>query len=558
LRDASRTGDQHYGEELIATCQDPETWTISVEGPGATASCGVRTIVSASPAELLSELARQPGHAVHFVPPGFSPDTASLRTASARLAGEGLTAIIGAVGIAGAGPPAGPGRLAAFRYTSLMPGAILLARAALEAMAHRLQESSWDAFYPSGLLFAAERTGDVARTDLVFGRSPGTSPTEDSLLPFRRAGLASPSHDEPLILVYGPIEASVSIYFDALPADLARSVRFLEPGDPMRDLDWIARAGIVVIVRDFVPLMRNKLFDVIESLGIPYVWFTDDDLVAIKVDEGRLRYFSEARLSRFVQGAKAIITTSAPLAELYRQHHPEVVLWPCLHDERHAPQRSATMPGEFRIGAFGGSFRRASLADHVLPALRDPFGDRRCRLFATAGLLERRPPRFVTSVPFEPEFQPFVLKWRRFQIEALVHPYGHSRNIGNKSDASLLASAYLGAVPIVADEPAFRGVSEREGVLKAEPNSNAFRDCLDRVADPAFSELMFGRLARWCQTHFDPDQAREPFGTLAALAAAPDDDTIATRLERGSSSLLAHRQRANPIARLWDRIRRRR
>src|ERR1700752_700650 len=94
-------------------------------------------------------------------------------------------------------------------------------------------------------------------------------------------------------------------------------------------------------------------------------------------------------------------------------------------------------------------------------------------------------------------FRSFVFNWRALELHALVHPYGVTGNISNKSMASILAAAYLGAVPIVGEEPAYAALSEDNGALKSGPDSSAWPACLERISKREEAEALFGRLDAW-------------------------------------------------------------
>ena len=157
------------------------------------------------------------------------------------------------------------------------------------------------------------------------------------------------------------------------------------------------------------------------------------------------------------------------------------------------------------------------------------------QVFAAAGLAGEGDVGVVT-VAFEPSFLRFVQVWRDLRLRALVHPYGQTRNIANKSMASVLVASYLGAVPVLGDEPAYAGLSEAEGVLIAAPPPVSWRLALERLADADEAAGLYARLRSWCRRSFHSDQARPAFARIAELAAPGGEAAEAARwrcLHRG-------------------------
>ena len=154
----------------------------------------------------------------------------------------------------------------------------------------------------------------------------------------------------------------------------------------------------------------------------------------------------------------------------------------------------ATCGGLGRIGRAPGTFGAAA------------------GLLAAAGLAG-------TAVPFEADFSAFLARWRALELDAVVHPYGATANIGNKSAASLLVASYLGAVPVVGDEPAYAGLGEAEGVLKVAPRPEAWAAALERLSDATTSAQLRARLRDWCRASFGPQPTLRALDHLASLPA---------------------------------------
>ena len=346
-----------------------------------------------------------------------------------------------------------------------------------------------------------------------------------------RVSLQSLAMSEPTapVIIYGKQEASVSLYFDGLPADLRQFMQFLVPSSPEQERRILLGARLVIVVREFARLVSTGTIKALRRAGIPIVWFVDDDLVALGREEPAFRNYTPSSVRGFARNCMALVATTPSLARTLARVHSTIVLWPSVRDDAFMPAGPSKAAEKLHIGAFGGGFRSASLQGHVLPALAQLQHTRPTRLFAVTNLLSGASAGAAT-LPFEPDFRRFIPAWQALGLHVLVHAYGISGNIANKSSSSLLVSWYLGAVPIVGDEPAYVAVGEAEGVLKAAPDPASWHSALVRAADPVEGARLFARLTEWCRSACDPELARVPFSTLLQATASPPRRGLFARL----------------------------
>jgi len=324
----------------------------------------------------------------------------------------------------------------------------------------------------------------------------------------------------PIVLVYGHPDASTGLFFGGMSKDLKRHFRFHRPADLAADAKALARANLVVIAREFLPFVRKGLLSLLVRLDIPFFWFSDDDLLSIKHEKkgASLRHAHAFRLLE--RHAKGYIGTSPNLMARFANFGVErLALSPMPPDSVRTsppPEDSA----EFRVGMFGGDFRKQSLEEHVLPALARISGERRVRLFVHAELNSQKLASDTVVVPFERDLTRFLEHWQALRLDAVVHPYGSSANLPNKNPATLLLAAAIGAVPVVGEEPAFRGFTECDGVLKAERSIESWHEALVRLTRPSEARRMFGLLEACLRSRFNAEANRDSFEQLVAIARA--------------------------------------
>lgn len=446
------------------------------------------------------------------------------------------------------------------RYLEIPQGTILAKSAALGRLADSDLRKCFDEFWSYDLANALAFAGPTATGDEILADLPGPAPAlAPRRMPFGRASHLQPADpDAPNILVYGRIEATTALYFDGLPADLRKRLRFLRPGDMTSDIGWLASAGVVIVVRDFDHMVLNGTRDLLVEIGVPYFWFTDDDLISLGTETSAFRIYDDALVRSFAAGAAGVIGTSPTLVKSLSRFSRNVMLWPCVYDCTLAPGPASPLTSDLRIGAFGGSFRRRSFVDHVRPALRDILRKRPVSVFANADLA--RGSSDVNQLAYQESFRSFVCMWQRLGLNALVHPYGETANIENKSPASLLVAAYLGAVPIVGHETAYEAFTEEDGVLKSGPESDAWQAAIERISDPLEYQRLYSLFDAGCREAFDPEKARDAVETCLGFALSGTVDQRALRWQQANRSnalrkaMTATPRRGKPLSRLWRRI----
>lgn len=483
---------------------------------------------------------------VHVLPKGALSRREEVQRAVSAAARRGAEAVVGRVQLAGGRCSAFLSRPQMLAYLPLAPGA-LLCRADAAARAAADISDAWDPHWARDLALALARRGPVVPFDCSLA-GPGDEAPTASRLPPDRARLGPHSEEGGFILVYGRLGASTSLYFDGLPMAERARIRMLEPGDLFSDLHWLAAASLVIVVRGFEFAERNGALDLLLELGTPVLWFTDDDFIVLGRDSASLGHYRAETVRRFAARLVGIVTTSAPLAGALAHYHRDVTIMPLAADPVLLARRPA-VPGH-RAAVVGGGFRAKALRDVVAPAARAEG----VRLIVPAGLPHA--PFDALRLPFEGDFAQFVFRWQAEAPFALLHPQGDSANIANKSRGTLLVAAYLGAVPIVAQEPAYHGLAEEDGVLTAGGAVADWQAQIARLNDTGFQREMLARLDGWVARACKADAAGVVLRQLAAKARNDGPLAAADRLGRAleSRALQQALPRQSAPVRHWRRF----
>jgi len=490
-----------------------EVTTIHVDIATSRVSANGRTWQTPKPTDLLSLIAAEfSGGWVQLASPSVTPDARRLATAIEHARRRGADAVLARCSYPQGGLSPLLQRRAGLAYQPVAAGTLLVNADVFAQLDGRSLSPTWDEHWIRDIALQLWWSASIDGVDLTVAHDTRAKSNIVRLAP-QRATLhgGAPQPGDKQILVYGRIGASTSLYFDALATAFPGTLRYLEPGDIFSDLPWLAAAGLVVIVRGFEFAQANGALDLLAELGTPVVWFTDDDFMALGSETAALGSYDERVVQALCGKLAAVVTTSAALATLMASLHQNVLTLPPTVDEALLRRRPSEHDDNL-AAVIGGPFRAASLTQHVAPAAR-PAGLRLC-VSSAVGV---RPPGSRVQ-PFSQDFRQFVASWQRMGPGLLLHPYGDTANIGNKSVGTILCAAYLGAVPLVGDEPAYAQLGEAVGVLKATRDPEDWQRQLLRLQDHAFREALRDRVRTWARDACAVENALPTFSQLLELA----------------------------------------
>jgi hypothetical protein len=274
-------------------------------------------------------------------------------------------------------------------------------------------------------------------------------------------------------------------------------VAFRAPTRLAVDAPHLAAADLVVLVRTLHRFWDEGVIAFLEAAGAPWVYFTDDNFQALAAERGAPTFFTAAHMGRALAGAAEVWASTPALAAVLAPLHPAVKVWgPVLDPALGGP---SPQPGDpLTIAIAGGDFRAGGLAGAPLRlaaiAERQPL-----RIIATPAIARALAPQLPTAEivtrPNERSFRQFIQQWRRHRIDILLHPAGVTANAAYKCPTAVLTAGYLGAAPVVADEPAYQDWGEAEGVVRLGGDGEGLAAVAGRVRDPGWRDEMRGRLA---------------------------------------------------------------
>lgn len=409
--------------------------------------------------------------------------------------------------------------LESLRFAHLVaPGALAVRRevmqAAVAGLPADLGADWWRAL--------ARRIASTTRIVPVDAAAP-----RKSLLPGEPACPSfAPRRDGVDVLVLGQIEVSTSLYFDFLESAPDVTVAFRAYTRLEVDAPHLAAAGLVVLVRTLHRFWDDGVIDFLRSSGVPFVWFTDDNFLALRSEGDASAFYTQPRMRRALAGAAEVWASTARLAETLKSLHGEVKVWGPVLDPLLSGGPAAD-DGPLTVVLPGGDFRAAGLAGEPMERLRAMAEAEPLRVIATAAaakpLAGALGPAEIVVLPPQPSFRQFVREWRSFGPDILLHPEGATANASFKCPTAVIVAGYLGAVPVVADEPAYAGWGENEGVLRLGDDAMGLIRAASGVLKRNWRADMAARLARALPRRFGEN------GRAAMLLAAAEGARQAPR-----------------------------
>ncbi len=459
---------------------------LMIEGGFMNMVSGPESVTCTTPADFWRAIHTIGGEALafHLCAPGQVPQAEGVHRAALLLAEGCAVAALGAV-CGPNGDVTAPLAASSASYAPVAKGSVIVSALALQDLTWG--RGVWDDFWQNDLVTALHQRGAIlCLGDVIAAGGPMPS---QGLLPFARAGHGH-ADGAPTVIVLSAPDATCALYFDRFRAAPGLDLRILPPLFAGGALVWLCHAAAIVISREVAGLIEEGKLALLRELGIPVFWFLDDDVFALGAEYAAFAPYLSETFRPLQNGISGIVAATPALAaalqERMRLPRPPCVLPPALALDLAKPKE----PPAYVAAVIGGAFRGASLRDQVLPALRLAAPE-----FTLAAHDNLRPflnGSDVRFLPFEGDFYRFLHLWQALRPAILIHPAGESSNMPNKSDATVLIAHALGAVPVVADEPAFLGWDESMGVVVVA--DNGWENALRRVTKPDYAALLRLRL----------------------------------------------------------------
>ena len=444
--------------------------------------------------------------------------------------------------------------LESLRFADIIPPGGLLVRRDVLAGGLAEAPAAPDSDQWRALCRSIARTGRIADLDVRVRRS--------GLMAGERPTPGFPALSRPgRVLVFGQIEVSTSLYFDFLDGSPDIAVDFRALTRLSIDGPALASADLVILVRELHRFWDEGVIAFLDAAGVPYVWFTDDNFLALGAEGDAPAFYTEPRMRVALAKATAVWTSTETLAAANLWLHPAVSVWKPVLDPNLA-QPAPAPGGQLTFAMAGGDFRLAGLAGAPLDRLREISGRQDLRLLTTpvaAAMLRPALPRAeIVISPPQRSFRQFIRAWRRYSPDILLHPAAATANAPFKTPTAAIVAGYLGAVPVVADEPAYQGWGEAEGVLRTGDAGEGIAVAANNARHGAWRGEMRERLAEALQARFSADDRASRLMKLVRPTPRRNPTAVAENILEAPrfNRQQAARRLARLLRRLRDRVQR--
>lgn len=315
-----------------------------------------------------------------------------------------------------------------------------------------------------------------------------------------------------LVGVVSNTSVTTDLCFDGLAGlDTSITFRYIDPYD--RDASPMDDCDIIVFVRHLFMAVYQAAFQEAKRREKPLYLLVDDNFVVLSgekqpnpADDEIFKHYGQPIFRDTLRQMDGILSASSALTEFYESYHHNILPFGAISDRMIQPRR-ALASDDLRVGFFGGSFRAETLRREVLPALKTAAAKRPVTLVAGPSVQKFQDEIDdagidLVVIPVISNFRRFIRTWQSLGIDVAVHPKGETANIKYKTPNAVLVSHYLGAVPIVWDEPAYFGMGEANGVLKV--GDIDFASALSSIEKTARREVLLTALATFCDSTFSP------------------------------------------------------
>jgi hypothetical protein len=306
--------------------------------------------------------------------------------------------------------------------------------------------------------------------------------------------------------------ASLSLILDGLTGKAQRTFFVFDPRMPHDRRAALSQSSAVLVTRELHTEPMQMLVRECAQARVPYYIYVDDNFFVLADENRDFIWFKSHECARIFALAAGVASTSPRLLDYVRTHRlnqrgirltPVVPNWlrsnkPCADD------------GSLRIAFCGAPFRSSDFKTNIEPAIAGLVDSGiRISIIAREGtelsMLRQRGVEIATP-PWSASFPDFIRQWQRFQPNLVIHPKADTANAPYKTPSIIIIALLLGAVPIVAREPAFEGV-ENSGTRIVE-GQDAWRVAIAELASFNARRAAYTELGRFCAKTFTPDANR--------------------------------------------------
>lgn len=293
--------------------------------------------------------------------------------------------------------------------------------------------------------------------------------------------------------------------------------------------ELLASCDIAIFVRHIFLDAYANLLAACRQKKIPHYLLSDDNFTELAkeqndaIDTEIMRYYEINNFRNELKTFSGILSSSAELSHYFLTSglHGKILHFSAVIDRQLSPSKFHRKDDRINVCFFGGKFRATDI-DNIFIPVRDLSAYQPVTLYARDILEPLRQSLYDVGVSLvttkaNDDFKGFVRQYQGFNIDIVLHPPGETKNIKYKTANALLVSHYLGAVPIIANEPAYRGISDNDGAMVTDGSILRVNDAMRKLRDGNTRSAYLEKLSKFCTDRFSPE---ENIRTLRTICVA--------------------------------------
>ena len=281
-----------------------------------------------------------------------------------------------------------------------------------------------------------------------------------------------------LVVALGPLQASVTLFFDLLPLSVRHLVRVIFAGDV--DIKaQIVQAQAVVFVRGLVEY--EALIAFAKRAEVPMYHYCDDNFIVVGEESARYgadyAFYTRDNIRNTLRDFAGCLLSVPNLLDFYRDNalHEHLYLFPPIaaFDEYGAQPHDYPASRPFTMSFFGGGDRRDAFINYIVPALKRLSKARAIDLIAF-GIApsdvdcKAYPNLRVYYPPYEPDYTLAIRQFRHYAPNVMLHSSSATRNNRYKNCNNIINGVLAGAAMICSRTEPYLGLDECAATLLAD------------------------------------------------------------------------------------------
>lgn len=281
-----------------------------------------------------------------------------------------------------------------------------------------------------------------------------------------------------LVVALGPLQASVTLFFDLLPLEVRHLVHVIFAGAPELKLH-IIEAQAVVFVRGLVEY--KELIAFTKHVGVPMYHYCDDNYIVVGEESERYgaayAFYTPDNVRTVLRDFAGCLLSVPSLVDFYRENslHSNLSLFPPIaaFDEYGDAPHDYPLARPFTMAFFGGGDRHRAFVEYIVPAVKLLSKIQAIDLIAFGvafGAVDcsAHPNLRVFYPPYEPDYTLAIRHFRHYSPNVMLHSSSPTRNNAFKNCNNIINGVLVGAAMICSRTEPYLGLDKISATLLAD------------------------------------------------------------------------------------------